>query len=406
MKKRDFNPIDVLLAAEKGRVRELLPLRHERMRKSSFAFFRGTVAIMAADFSLLPHSGIFVQLCGDAHVLNLGSFASPDGSLVFDINDFDETIRGPWEWDVRRMATSIVLAGRESKHTPDDCHSAARNFIDKYISMMREFSAMPVLDIARHRVHRQNKSGPVHAALLQSRRARPSDLQKQHVKFDKKGRPEFQNDLPEFRRVTGKEKTRVLDALPKYRRSLPPERRHFFDLFHNVDEVAFKVVGIGSVGMRDYIVMFQGNGPGDPLFLQIKEEKLSAWQAFLPGESHVSGNQGKRVVEGQRAMQPMSDLLLGWTRIDGRDYLVRQLNDRKGRVDPKKLRGGGLSQLALVAGELLGRGHARSGDARQIASNCGQDSKLPKALADFAVAYADQAEADYRVFLKAIPKQK
>jgi uncharacterized protein (DUF2252 family) len=195
----------------------------------------------------------------------------------------------------------------------------------------------------------------------------------------------------------------VLGSLGIYRESLTPERRHLFDLFRGID-VGFKVVGTGSVGLRDYVVLFEGNGPRDPMFLQIKQEVASAYAKFLPGTD--GGNQGRRAAEGQRAMQPMSDLLLGWTRIGTHDYLVRQLNDHKGRIDLQTLRGGGLARLAVVAGELLARGHARSGDACQIRGYCGSGAKMARALGNFAAEYADQTEADYRAFTGAIKKGK
>jgi uncharacterized protein (DUF2252 family) len=206
--------------------------------------------------------------------------------------------------------------------------------------------------------------------------------------------------------VTGRVAQDVLRSLSEYRETLAPERRHFFDLFRSID-VGFKVVGTGSVGLRDYVVLFEGNGPLDPMFLQIKQEVASAYAKYLPedAEESVAGdNQGRRAAEGQRAIQPISDPLLGWTRIGEDDYLVRQLNDHKGSIDIRKLRGAGLKQLALVAGELLARGHARSGDACRIRGYCGSAVKTAKALANFAVEYADQTEIDYHAFLSAIRK--
>jgi len=406
VKQRTADPIDLLLAAGAERVRTLLPIKYARMHASPFAFFRGAVAVMAADLARLPNSGLFVQLCGDAHVQNLGSFAAPDGKLVFDLNDFDETIRGPWEWDVKRMAASIVLAGRESGHDGEGCESAAIIFVAHYLGSIREFSELPILEVARHQVRREERAEPIHAALLQSQRGRPLDLMKKYTELNAHGTPRFRNQPPLFRRVTGPTAQDVLHSLTEYRESLMPARRHFFDLFRSVD-VGFKVVGTGSVGLRDYVVLFEGNGPRDPMFLQIKQEVASAYAQYLPGnteEGVADENQGRRAAMGQSAIQPLSDLLLGWTRIGANDYLVRQLNDHKGRIDLENLRGGGLRQLALVAGELLARGHARSGDACRIRGYCGSGEKMARSLATFATQYADQTQADYRAFLAAVKK--
>jgi uncharacterized protein (DUF2252 family) len=402
-KQRRFDPIDVLRASTEGRVSRLLPVKYARMKVSPFAFFRGAVSIMAADLSRLPNSGLHAQLCGDAHVQNLGSFAAPDGRLVFDLNDFDETIRGPWEWDVKRMAASIVLAGQESGHNRAGCRDAAEMFVESYCRFVGEFSQLPALAVARHQIHREKRIEPIHAALRQSERARPQDLLKKFTEVDGHGQRRFRNLPPGFWRIRGGKAKEVLDSLRPYRNTLAPERRHLFDFFRSLD-VGFKVVGTGSVGLRDYVVLFEGNGAQDPMFLQIKQEVASAYANRLPepGQPH----QGRRVVNGQRAMQAISDLLLGWTTIGPHHYLVRQLNDRKGSVNLKNLSGIGLQSLARVAGELLARGHARSGDACEIRGYCGAGLKMATALRDFACAYADQTEADYGAFVAAIKSGK
>jgi uncharacterized protein (DUF2252 family) len=403
-KQRKADPIDLLLASGAERVRQLLPVKYARMQVSPFAFFRGAVSVMAADLARLPNSGLHVQLCGDAHVQNLGSFAAPDGRLVFDINDFDETIRGPWEWDVKRMAASIVLAGRESGHDREGCEAAAMAFVAHYGATIRELSALPVLEVARHQVHRSDRVEPIHAALLQSQRGSPPDLLRKYTEPNAHGIPRFRNQPPLFRRVTGVAAREVLQSLTEYRQTLAQVRRHFFDLFHRID-VGFKVVGTGSVGLRDYVVLFEGNGPRDPMFLQIKQEVASAYAKYLSGDSAESvadENQGRRTAQGQMAIQPMSDLLLGWTRIGPHDYLVRQLSDHKGSIDLQNLRGTGLKQLGLVAGELLARGHARSGDACRIRGYCGAGEKMAKVLAAFAMQYADQTDVDYKAFVAAV----
>src|SRR5258708_1859432 len=402
-KERKFDPIAVLLASAEGRLRHLLPLKYGRMAVSPFAFFRGAVSIMAAALARLPHTGIPVQLCGDAHVQNLGSFAAPDGKLVFDFNDFDESIRGPWEWDVKRMAASIVLAGREAKHKRQACHAAAEAFVQRYCAFICEFSKMPILQAARHQIHREDRIKPVSAALRQSYRATPQDLLKKFTESNGHKEPRFRDGRPVFWRVRGDEAKQVLASLCPYPEALRHDGPHLFDLFRPID-VGFKVVGTGSVGLRDYIVLLEGNGPADPLFLQIKQEAPSAYASFLPKVTY--DNEGRRAAEGQRAIQPLSDLMLGWTSLGGHQFLVRQLNDHKRSIDITLLRGPGLTSLAEVAGELLARGHARSGDACAIAGYCGSGPKFPKAVRAFASAYADQTEKDFAGFRAAIKRKK
>ena len=402
-KERPVDPLALLQQAAAGRVPALLPIKYARMKVSPFAFFRGAVSVMAADLGRLPHSGVTVQLCGDAHVQNLGSFAAPDGKLVFDINDFDETIRGPWEWDVKRMAASIVLAGQESGHDRWRSREAAENFVETYCDSIREFSNLPLLQVARRSIHREERIRPIHAALRQSERARPLDTLRKLTETGGSGLPCFRDCRPESWRIRGRRAKEILDSLATYRENLAVERRHLFDLFRLID-TGFKVVGTGSVGLRDYVVLFEGNGKRDPLFLQIKQEMPSAYAQWLPGTAYP--HDGRRAAEGQRAIQPISDLLLGWTSIGPHQYLVRQLNDRKGSIDLQKLRGGGLDSLAQVAGELLARGHARSGDACAIRGYCGSGSKVIRALRDFACQCADQTERDHSAFLAAIESGK
>ena len=400
---RGFDPIDLLRASNRDRIPQLLPIKYARMQESPFAFFRGSAAIMAADLGRLPHSGIIVQLCGDAHVQNLGSFAAPDGKLVFDLNDFDETILGPWEWDVKRMAASIVLAGRQVGQRPSMCRGAAQVFLETYFQWIAEFTRQPILKVARQQLRRETLVEAVQGALQQSRRADPGDLLKKFTEIDSRGRRRFRDRRPDSWRVTGMNAAGVLDSLAAYRETLAPERRHLFDLFQSID-VGFKVVGTGSVGLRDYIVLLEGNGAQDPLFLQVKQARESVYSKYLPAGSY--NHQGQRVIQGQRAIQPISDLLLGWTTIGEHHFLVRQMSDRKGSIDLDRLRGGGLASLALVAGELLARGHARSGDVCAIHGYCGSGVKIVRAISVFACRYADQAESDYKAFLAAIRSGK
>jgi uncharacterized protein (DUF2252 family) len=402
-KHRKFDPIQVLLSATAGHRSDLLPIKYFRMSHSPFAFFRGAVSIMAADLTRLPNSGLHVQLCGDAHVQNMGSFASPAGNLIFDLNDFDETIRGPWEWDVKRMATSIILAGREAGQKRAASRAAAEIFAGTYCVSMEEFSHEPVLQVARHFIQREKDNRAIQAVMSESKRVKPLALLKKYTIVDERGRRQCRHLPPNLWRVTGREAAKVLSSLKIYRERLAPERRHLFDLFRPIG-VGFKVVGVGSVGLRDYVVLLEGNGPKDPLFLQIKQEVKSAYASYVSDTRYK--HQGRRVAEGQRAIQPLSDPLLGWTEFAGYEYLVRQLNDRKGSINLQMLKGDGLESLAMVAGELLARGHARTGDMCAIHGYCGGGPKLVKALTDFASNYADQTEIDYAEFMTAVKHKK
>jgi uncharacterized protein (DUF2252 family) len=402
---RQTDPIDALAASSVGRVPALLAIKWQRMAASPFGFFRGAVPVMAADLAVLPHTGIFTQLCGDAHVRNLGAYAAPDGRLVFDINDFDETIRGPFEWDVKRLATSFILAGREAGSKNAACGEAAAILLRCYRRSMHAFARMPVMDVARFQVHRLQRIAPVSQVLRKAERATPLTTQAHltvlaSAKGGKSAPPPhriFVEHKPLQFRLTGAKASLVLDSLNLYRESLLPERQHFFDLYRPLD-VAFRVVGTGSVGLRDYVVYMEGNGSDDPLFLQIKEEANSAYAPYL-GEMGAPQHQGHRVVQGQRSMQFLSDLLLGWTTINNRQYLVRQLNDHKASIAIEDLKGEGLNQYAEICGELLARGHARSGDAIALSGYIGTSDRFIEAIAEFAVDYADQTEVDYKAFL-------
>jgi uncharacterized protein (DUF2252 family) len=373
------------------------------MAASPFGYFRGAVPVMAADLSVLPNTGILTQLCGDAHVRNLGAFAAPDGRLVFDINDFDEAIRGPFEWDLKRMAASLILAGRESGHKDASARNAVLQCITHYATLMRDFSHMPSLEVARFQVHRIGSVQPIHDALLKAERATPLHTLEQLTEpaGDEPNSPRrFKEQKPTLTRVTGRRAAEVLASLGPYRGMLEIQRQHLLSLYRPID-VAFKVVGTGSVGLRDYCVYFEGNGPSDPLFLQIKEEPASGYAPYLP-DAHPAHDNGQRVVEGQRSMQVQSDPFLGWTHFGGRDYLVRQLNDHKGSIELTDLAGSGLEAFAQVCGELLARGHARAGDPIAIAGYLGTGSSFAEALAEFGSCYADQTEKDWRDLRKKI----
>jgi uncharacterized protein (DUF2252 family) len=396
VKARQVAPLALLDRVERGRVPALLRLKHQLMAESPFGYFRGAAPVMAADLALIPNTGIESQLCGDAHVRNLGAFAAPDGRLVFDINDFDETIQGPFEWDLKRMAASLVLAGRESQHKESSARDAVYHCILRYCDQMRAFARMPLLEVGRFQVHRLGDVQPVHKALLKAERATPIhnlDQITQPVP-GKPGIRRFKEMKPNLTRISGPNAEKVLDALGPYREMLEPQRQHLLSLYRPID-VAFKVVGTGSVGLRDYCIYFEGNGPNDPLFLQIKEEAPSVYAPYLPN-AHPFPHNGQRVVAGQRAMQVQSDPFLGWTHIGGRHFLVRQLNDHKGSIDLTDLAGSGLVAFGEVCGELLARGHARSGDPLAIAGYLGNGDTFAEALAKFGALYADQTEKDWQ----------
>ena len=398
IKRRD--PILLLEASVRGRVPSLVALKYHLMSASAFGFFRGAAPIMAYDLAAHPHTGIVCQLCGDAHVRNLGAFAGIDGRLVFDINDFDETTKGPFEWDLKRLATSLVLAGLEIGSKASQREPAVLAFVEQYRRMIAMFARMPVIEAARYQVHRLEKVQPISKVLLKAERATPQltlESLTVPVEDSKTGERIFKENKPMLTRVTGAKAREVVGSLKEYAESLLPERRHFLAQYRPID-VAFKVVGTGSVGLRDYVVYCEGNGPGDPLFLQIKEETKSAYEPYLG--SIGAKHQGQRVAEGQRAMQLQSDPFLGWTTISNRDYLVRQLNDYKGSLDLNELKGEGLIDYATVCGELLARGHSRSGDPCVIAGYIGNGKKFDEAVLEFAESYADQTRKDWEALLK------
>lgn len=414
-KARRQSPLKLMDESMRGRIPSLITLKYERMMESPFGFFRGAVPVMAADLATLPNTGICNQICGDAHVRNLGAYAAPDGRLVFDINDFDETILAPFEWDIKRLATSIVLAGREVGEKATVCHEAALACLQNYRKLIDTFAEMPVIALAHFQVHRLQHVTPVSEVLLKAERATPLHVleqltipagktkAKKSVKVQSATRI-FKENKPVLTRLGSKQAQQVLASLKKYEESLQPERRHFLSLYRPVD-VAFKVVGTGSVGLRDYVIYFEGNGTSDPLFLQVKEEPNSAYAPYLKRQSG-NGHQGLRVVNGQRAMQFQTDPFLGWTTIEKRHYLVRQLNDHKASIEITDLKAQGLIEYAEMCGELFARGHSRSGDPCILAGYLGNGDKFDKAIIQFAEAYADQTEEDWTELKKSRQSSK
>jgi uncharacterized protein (DUF2252 family) len=391
--------VATLLKANHGRLAELLPIKWGRMAASPFGFFRGAVPVMALDLARSPVTRIHVQMCGDAHVLNLGAFAAPDGHLVFDINDFDETMPGPWEWDVKRLAASLVLAGREAGEGDSRCVAAAEEFVLSYRLALKAFSRMSALDLARFEIRRFRR-GPVTRVLKMAERATPLHSLEKLTVASRGGARRFASRPPLLHPLEPRKAGRILGALNAYRDTVSDDRQLVLNAYRLVD-VAFKVVGTGSVGTRDYAVLAFGDGADHPLFLQVKEEPPSSYAAVLPGAVRPP-HEGRRVAQGQHRMQTVSDPLLGWTTLGGRHYLVRQLADHKAAIDPEDLSGVALKEYARVCGEVLAKAHARTGDAAVLHGYCGDTDRLDRAMRRFAIAYADQTESDHAAFVKAI----
>jgi uncharacterized protein (DUF2252 family) len=398
---RTFDVIELVQQSNRDRLPHLLPIKYEHMAASPFGFFRGAVPVMAADLAPLPTTGLLTQICGDAHVQNLGAFEAPDGRLIFDINDFDESVIAPWEWDVKRMSASLVLAGREAGNTDKQCKAAVLAFVERYRLMMHSFSEMPVVDLARFQTHRV--SAPVRSVLRQAERATPLRNLAKLTLFSH-GKHRFREQRPMQFHLQQAEKNRVIASLDAYVQTLAPERAFFFSQYVTQD-VVFRVVGTGSVGTRDYVLLMFAGAISDPLFLQIKEEPPSSYAPYLP-PGRTPAHQGERVIRGQRAMQMQSDIFLGWTTIDGRDYVVRQLRDHKASIDTSILLGTGLTQYARMAGELLAKGHARSGDPCALSGYLGMAEKCDMAMSSFAIAYANQTEKDWDALRRALRNGK
>jgi uncharacterized protein (DUF2252 family) len=406
------DPVAVLEAQAAGRLPDLVPVRYGRMLASPFAFFRGAAAVMAMDLAALPRTPLQVQLCGDAHLANFGVFGSPERELVFDINDFDETLPGPFEWDLKRLVASFVLAARANGFRPAERRAAALAAAAAYRGAMRHFARMGTLAIwYAHvtvgdvtRVLDSPKARRSAAAWIRKARSNTSMRALDTLTRVVDGRRTIVEAPPLIERVPPElEGVDLADqihrGLAAYRRTLAPDRRRLLDQYQPLD-FARKVVGVGSVGTRCYILVLQGRSSADPLFLQLKEAQASVLEPHL-GKSPFRDH-GERVVVGQRWMQAASDIFLGWFRgPQGRDYYVRQLEDLKGSVPVEAVDPAGLLLYAHVCGRTLARAHARSGESVQIASYLGTGPRFDEALADFAEAYADQSERDHQALVAA-----
>jgi uncharacterized protein (DUF2252 family) len=417
------DPVSICEKQAATRVSELVPIRHERMLVSPFTFYRSAAAIMAADLAATPTSGIKVQCCGDAHLANFGGFESPERSMVFDINDFDETLPGPWEWDVKRLAASFTVAARDRGFDDLVAHASVRAMVRSYREAMRNFATMRTLDVWYSQLDVQSLVAGVRNDVSKSvvkqlqkatEKARSKNSLKAFAKLTEQvdGQIRIISDPPLVSPLhevfTPEEAAAVREMLgvlfDEYTSTLQPDRRHLLDNYRLVD-VARKVVGVGSVGTRCFIVLLLGRDESDPLFLQVKEAESSVLEPFV-GKSSFSQH-GQRVVEGQRLMQAASDIFLGWQRVPGvdgiaRDYYVRQLWDGKISADLTAMPAQRLPVYGQVCGWTLARAHARSGDRIAIASYLGGGDVFDRALIDFAEAYADQNERDYEAVKAAV----
>jgi uncharacterized protein (DUF2252 family) len=415
----DRDPVAILEAQAPSRVPELVPIRYGRMLVSPFTFYRGAAAVMAHDLAGTPRAGLQAQLCGDAHLANVGGFASPERELVFDVNDFDETLPGPFEWDVKRLATSFEVAARNRDFSEQQRTAAVLSAVGSYRRWMRTAAELRNLDLWYARLDvgtvetqlRQQQAKREAKTFAQAAAKAPTkDSLKAFAKLTRMvdGEPRLIADPPlivpleQLAAESGVPAERIFESLHqlyrKYRRTLQRDRQHLMEQFRWLD-VARKVVGVGSVGTRCWIVLLVGRDTDDPLFLQVKEAQASVLEAYL-GKSRYA-NSGQRVVEGQRLMQSASDIFLGWVRseetLDGvpRDFYFRQLWDWKISVDLDTILPRGLELYAQVCGFLLARAHARTGDRIAIASYLGKGPTFDRALLEFARAYADQTEKDH-----------
>jgi uncharacterized protein (DUF2252 family) len=422
------DPVGLLVEQNATREADLVPVRHGRMAVSPFTFYRGTARVMAADLSATPTAGLNVQLCGDAHLSNFGAYASPERTLVFDLNDFDETLRGPFEYDVKRLAASIIVAARNNGFSSSAARASTLDCLRSYREAMGEFAGMGLLDAWYARlseddfldITRATRAEVGKKAEKRMLKAAKHQVAKAHARDSLQALAKLAERVDGEYRIVSQPPTiipaRELSAefgsaeeifelvhkqLRAYRATLQDDRRHLLENFELVD-VARKVVGVGSVGTRAFIGLLQGRDEDDPLFLQVKEATPSVLEDYLPASPY--GNHGQRVVEGQRMMQAASDIFLGWTEgaeVD-RHYYWRQLRDMKGSADIEAMTPSGLTLYAGACGWTLARAHARSGDAVAIASYLGARDNFDRSILDFSERYADQTEQDFEAFTGAI----
>jgi len=410
------DPIEILTESNRDRLAQLIPIRHARMLPSPFAFLRGSAALMAADLASTPTSGIWVQACGDCHLLNFGLFATPERNLIFDINDFDETLPAPWEWDLKRLAVSFVTAMRDIHLSDERAQDAAVECVRAYRERLREFSKMSPLDVWYDRLDAQtivdmapdSKIKEIRKQIISKAKQRIGDYLYPQISEEIAGRRRLIDQPPVLfhvnRDLEPEHESDVHEALKDYRLSLPDERRVLFDRY-SLEDIVVKAVGIGSVGTRCFVGLFF-SAENQPLLLQLKQACSSVLEPYA-GKS-VYDNHGQRVVVGQRMMQSASDIFLGWTRgRGGRDFFVRQLRDMKMSV---RIEEGASATQAMLYAELCGRtlahAHAKSGDAALISGYLGKSNEFDRAIGEFALSYADQNERDHALMVDAVKTGK
>ena len=405
------SPVDIVVAGNAGRLEHLVPLRMGRMAVSPFAFLRGAAAVMAWDLSHTPVSGIQVVMDGDAHINNFGLFGTPQRDIIVDLNDFDESIGGPWEWDLKRLVASVNVAGRENGLNPKERRRAVMKTVAGYRGNLERLATMGVLDVWSLFAYAERKPDAVKVpgkawAIVQktvakAKRTTNKTLLAKVAHRGHDGGWRFQEDPPILTRVDDETRRQVIESLTEYAEHLSPAYRFMLNRYA-VADVAHRVVGVGSVGTRAYLALCFGNGDDDPLFLQVKESIVPAHAPYLPPMLLRDGHQGNRVVLTQRILQALGDPMLGRTTIDGRPFFVRQMKNMKASMPVSLMSGEPFEFWAFACGALLARAHGRSGDAARIAGYCGDTDSLDRALAEFAESYGDQTERDHAELTKAI----
>jgi uncharacterized protein (DUF2252 family) len=404
---RGHDALQAILAQDQIRVPELVPIRHQRMAASPWNYYRGAAAVMAADLAAQPDSGLMVQLCGDAHILNFGLWATPERNLSFDLRDFDETLPGPFEWDIKRFAASIVVAARENRIKPATAAAAVSAGVEAYRARMRRYTTMPELDIWYDGMHVDRligyfepaDRGQVSVHIEKKRKRRTSRGAFAKLTTMAHGRPRITEEPPVRVRISDVEQADLVDhLLAEYRLTLQEDRRSLFDRFTEVDVVR-QVVGVGSVGMQVYLVLLEGRAGTDPLFLQVKQAGPSVYEAYTQPSRHDS--HGARVISGKRLVQTATDIFVGWGSLHGKDYYVRQFRDMK-IIPTTELIAPRLVEFATACGKTLARAHARTGDPVTIDAYIGTGPSFAAAIGRFARRYADQNERDHAQLVSAI----
>jgi uncharacterized protein (DUF2252 family) len=397
------DPASVIFRQDADRLKDLVPIRHERMAAGPFAFLRGSAAVMATDLAGTPRTGITVQACGDAHAANFGVYASPERTLVFDVNDFDETLPGPWEWDLKRLATSLAVAARDQEYDDGLARTLARRAATGYREEMRRLAGMTNLDVYYRMVRADDSVAEIKRSGARAKARRMMDRARAHTNLQAvaklttlvDGRLRIADDPPLLERDASPQTAEMVrHSLAEYTRTLRADVAALLRSYRYVD-AGRKVVGVGSVGTRCFVVVLAGRDGQDPLVLQVKEARRSVLEPFLTPSAYQK--QGRRVVAGQQMLQAVSDVFLGWST----DFYWRQLRDMKGSVEVAKLRPYGLKLYADLCARTLALAHARSGSRFRIAGYLGRSTVFDEAVADFAMAYADQTLADHAAFVEA-----